>query len=65
MEPTRSLLSPTNGTRTVEPITRDAEGNLVCPNDFAHGPHSNAVWTDWNAVDVWDCSGQAFDPIES
>jgi len=41
----------------VERITRDDEGNVFCPNNFPHGPHSNAIWSDWQDVEVWDCAG--------
>lgn len=64
MTNTRSLLSWDNGTQTVDRITTDAEGNITCPNNFPHLPHSNAVWTDWNDAEVWNCSGTDYAPLE-
>lgn len=28
-----------------------------CPNVFPHVPHRNAIFTDWNNAESFDCSG--------
>lgn len=28
-----------------------------CPNAFPHVPHTNAVFTDWQEAESWDCNG--------
>lgn len=44
--------------QAIERITLDAEGNAVCPNEGPHEPHSNAVWSDWQSAEVWECTGE-------
>lgn len=65
MQSTRSLLSWSNGTKTVERITTDENGSIVCPNDFPHEAHKNAVWTDWDKGEVWVCSGSNYAPLDN
>jgi hypothetical protein len=65
MEPTRKLLSWSNGTKTIERITTDETGSIVCPNDFPHEAHKNAIWHDWDKPEVWECSGQAYANLDN
>jgi hypothetical protein len=41
----------------LERITINEQGEVVCPNEFPHDKHTNAVWTDWQECEVWTCSG--------
>lgn len=38
-------------------ITTDADGNVGCPEPEPHEPHTDAVWFDWQRVEVWTCHG--------
>lgn len=40
----------------LEPITL-VNDRAHCPNAFPHVPHRNAVWTDFQEVQSWDCTG--------
>lgn len=33
------------------------DGKPSCPNEFPHVPHTNAVFTDWQQAESWDCDG--------
>lgn len=62
--PTRHLLSPDNGTQPVPRITLDESNQPHCPADYPHLRHTDAVWYDWQSVEVWTCEGLAFAPLE-
>lgn len=34
------------------------DGAAWCPNDGPHIPHTNAIFTDWQAAESWDCNGE-------
>lgn len=40
----------------LEPITLKGD-RPVCPNEFPHVPHTNAVFTDWQQAQSWNCNG--------
>ena len=33
------------------------DGEAHCPNEGPHVPHTNAVFTDWQDAQSWDCNG--------
>lgn len=61
---TRHLLSWDNGATPQPRITLDDAGNVTCPADQPHAPHTDAVWFDWQTCEVWTCSGLAFTPLD-
>lgn len=64
MTATRSLLSWDNGTQPVPRIVLDENSQPYCPAEHAHERHSDAVWSDWQTVEVWDCSGLPFTTLD-
>ncbi|GAB3863458.1 hypothetical protein GCM10028801_31130 [Nocardioides maradonensis] len=39
-------------------IIVNEDGKPVCPNNFPHPAHTNAVHNDWHDADVWICEGR-------